>query len=151
MTEEIERWADIPGHPDWQASTLGNVRNKHTGKLRPLRYHFSRHQKEYLKVNLGPKHHGKLVHRLILMAFIGLPEGTHVQAGHIDDDGFNNRLENLHWVTHLENQHEKLCDTCRDPYSQHDPSGVCHVEHCMCAGWKVRQRKHEDKHEDSIR
>ena len=45
----------------------------------------------------------KYVHRLVLAAFEGEPEGTKNEAHHIDADTSNNHINNLMWVTRLEN------------------------------------------------
>ena len=43
------------------------------------------------------------VHRIVCTAFHGEPEGDRNIADHIDTNRQNNRPENLHWVTKLEN------------------------------------------------
>lgn len=43
------------------------------------------------------------VHRIVCTAFHGEPEGDRNIADHIDTNKWNNRPENLHWVTRMEN------------------------------------------------
>jgi hypothetical protein len=43
------------------------------------------------------------IHRLVLSAFCGYG-GKNMECNHIDRDPGNNRLSNLEWVTHKENQ-----------------------------------------------
>ena len=48
----------------------------------------------------------KYIHRLIAEAFIPNPLGKE-NIDHIDGDPINNSLDNLRWVTHSENQHNR--------------------------------------------
>jgi len=47
------------------------------------------------------------VHRLVLMAFVGMPEKG-MECDHINRVRDDNRLENLRWVTKVENEANKL-------------------------------------------
>lgn len=65
--------------------------------------------KGYKYVNLREGKISKLidVHRLVLMAFVGMPpEGK--ECDHINRVRDDNRLENLRWVTKIENEANKL-------------------------------------------
>jgi hypothetical protein len=46
------------------------------------------------------------VHRLVLMAFVGMPEKG-MECDHINGIRDDNRLENLRWVTKIENEANK--------------------------------------------
>ena len=46
------------------------------------------------------------VHRLVAETFLENPENK-PEIDHIDRNGFNNNLENLRWVTRVENQNNK--------------------------------------------
>ena len=145
-----EIWKDIPSCPGYQASSEGRLINGLTGKLINQFPHWGRHGKAYLKTQLG---HGKnkRVHRLICEAFHGPEPFEKAQVCHLDDDGVNNKADNLRWGTHLTNQHGKKCGNCVDAFSDHDEDGVCQVEGCLCIGWELINRKQEMVHEDSAR
>ena len=109
MIEE-EIWKDIEGFPNYKISNRGNVRSyaklsirdriDRRVKLLSLIPTFSGH----LQVNLSKKNRAyyKLVHRLVLEAFVGkCPCGY--QTNHIDGNPQNNMLKNLEWTTPSEN------------------------------------------------
>lgn len=66
----------------------------------------------YLDVQLygdGRSYH-RLVHRLVLFAFVGNPPPGH-EAFHKNNDPSDNRLSNLRWGTKSENQqHRRRCE-----------------------------------------
>lgn len=97
-----EEWRSIPGFEKWEASSLGRIRSKKTGNVLHQRVHLGGGSgtKVYIKTNLGAAR-GKLVHRLVCLAFHGPDNG--LQAGHLDDDGTNNKPENLRWMGMAEN------------------------------------------------
>src|SRR6266545_5415488 len=97
MSREV--WKEIPGLPDYEASTLGRVRSwrwvspRRTAPLllTPDRSH------RYLRVY--PNQKPKYVHRLVLEAFVGpCPDG--MEASHENGICRDNRLSNLMWRTH---------------------------------------------------
>jgi HNH endonuclease len=98
---EREIWAEIPGRPGYTASTLGNIMGP-TGKvLSPQLKKKPKRGKAYLHVEIRDKRIP--VHKLILTAFVGArPLGT--ESRHLNDDAFDNRLENLAWGSQLENR-----------------------------------------------
>lgn len=60
----------------------------------------------YERVKLYKNHKGIQydIHRLVAKVFIDNPENKE-QVNHIDGNKFNNNVENLEWVTRLENIH----------------------------------------------
>lgn len=104
-----ENWKPVLGHPKYEVSDLGRVRsldmecrfgNRHWIKpgqmLKPQRQKLG-----YLHVNLAGGHR-RLVHHLVLEAFVGpRPEG--METLHANDVRDDNRLENLSWGTHQRN------------------------------------------------
>lgn len=91
-----EQWRPISGHERYLVSTHGKVMNGRTGRiLKPGLI------KGYLKVTLTERAQ-RLVHRLVLEAFVGpCPDG--MQCLHGDGNHSNNNLDNLKWGTPAEN------------------------------------------------
>ena len=54
------------------------------------------------------KYRQRLVHRLVAFAFLGAPPSSHHEVAHWDGDGTNNRVSNLRWATHIENESDKI-------------------------------------------
>lgn len=112
--EEKEIWKDIPGYEgEYQASTYGRIRsldryipNYPRGtrfqKGVILKQRPSEKARKRLTVDL-PKMKRVLVHKLILMTFVG-PRPNGLEICHKDGDESNNRLNNLRYDTKANNQ-----------------------------------------------
>ncbi len=105
----MEEWRDIPGYDGkYKASSLGRIMTT-IGKGRPYKpvKQIMKQTKRgnYYCVNLNGK--GVLVHRLIALTFIPNPENKS-QVNHINGKTFDNRIENLEWVTAMENTHHAI-------------------------------------------
>jgi hypothetical protein len=110
---EVE-YRDIPGYAGYRAGSDGSIwtRNKKgnlcpDGKYVPmcLTYHGNGYARIRLRHESG-KHFGHLVHRLILLTFVGpCPDG--MEACHCNGDKQDNRLANLRWDTRSANQYDK--------------------------------------------
>lgn len=110
-----ETWRPLPTQPEYEVSDIGRVRSTDRvitlsdGRRRSLK---GRILKPRLSPNGGyPVVHlnGKprLVHRLVLLAFVGPPdEGK--QCRHLDGDPTNNNLSNLRWGTPAENNADQV-------------------------------------------
>lgn len=116
-----ERWAAVPGYEDsYEVSDLGNVRSLDRWRRNGCR---SMHLKKGQPITQHPLHHGHLgvylyrvgerpakrlmVHRLVLMAFVGpCPEGH--ECCHRDGDPANNRIDNLYWGTKSQNMRDSI-------------------------------------------
>lgn len=94
-----EHWLPIVGFEGlYEVSDQGRIRNSRTALvLRPSAHHRDKHLNIRLCAN--GKSHNRLVHRLVLEAFVGpCPPG--MEACHFPDrDPSNNRLTNLRWDT----------------------------------------------------
>lgn len=144
MTQE--EWRPVVGYEGlYEVSNCGNVRSiDRTITYKDGKQYHKRgkmlhpspkppHNK-YLYVNLS---NGKLkrcsVHRLVAMAFVnGYESGLHVD--HLNGNTFDNRAENLEWVTQQENNkramelglfnHDKTTASLRTPESRKHMSEV---------------------------
>lgn len=97
-----EQWRDIPGYEGaYQVSDLGRVRNRKRRRLlRP-----NSKKTKYLQVTLSKNNVPKFcsIHRLVAIAFLPNPLGL-PQVNHKNGIKWDNRLENLEWISASENQ-----------------------------------------------
>ncbi len=128
-----EIWKDVCGYEGhYQVSNLGNVRS--------LRYNDSPRKNAkiikpfdnggYKRVTFRTNYAGKnfLVHRLVAAAFVPNPENKQ-DVNHIDGNKFNNRADNLEWVTKSENVLHAIKTGLRPSYAPHYvPKGKYHVQ-----------------------
>lgn len=110
----MEIWKKIPKFEDYEISSLSRVRNA-KGKIMK-QWWSGIDGNKYLVIKLFyPKERrtdtqqSKLlkIHRLILMAFIGMPLVGQIGC-HKNDDPSDNSLENLYWGTPRENMLDAL-------------------------------------------
>lgn len=101
-------YRDVPDFPGYRVGSDGSVwscRDFHGGTTREWhRMKPGRHKFGYPQVYLCICGSRKMfqIHRLVLMAFVGLcPEG--MECRHLNSDPTDNRLENLCWGSHREN------------------------------------------------
>ena len=108
--KEIARTSSKTHAKVYEVSDLGNVRTRNynhleqsiKGRWKILNLQRGGSDRQYLKVQLGTAIGYKYIHRLVLEAFIcACPEGSN--ANHKDLDTFNNRLDNLEWITFSKN------------------------------------------------
>lgn len=98
---ENEIWKDIPGFKA-QASSLGRIKSFYQSKNgRVLKLQKGLRGK-YLRVQLQNRGPIVSVHRLVAMAWHENPD-NHPIIMHLDDNGLNNRPENLKWDTQSNN------------------------------------------------
>ena len=109
-----EEWKPIPGYEGYEVSNHGRVRSldrtihRKDGRTRRLNGKLLKPAKNkggYLTVGLWKdgKEKKKLIHRLVLEAFIGeRPEG--METLHADGAPSNNKVNNLRWGTSRDNK-----------------------------------------------
>ena len=95
-------WKDIKGYEGkYQASADGEIRSLISNKiLRP-----AVNQNGYMHVSLCSK--DKRVHRIIAQTFLPNPENLR-DVNHINGDKTDNRVCNLEWVSHSDNELHKI-------------------------------------------
>ena len=111
-------WRDIPIREGYMVNSLGEVwsKDRQIEKVTALGRKSVMYLKgkklqqykcnAYLYCQLG-RGVRRGVHRLVCMAFHGMPENDKLEAAHLDGDAHNNVPENLVWVTHAENEQMK--------------------------------------------
>lgn len=92
----VMRWQPIPGFEPFEASELGGIRNSIT-----LRAPSSRIHRGYVYVKV--KGQSRQAHRLVLLAFRGLPPANAPETRHLNGNRQDNRIENLAWGNRQEN------------------------------------------------
>lgn len=105
-----KQWKEVPGFSGYKISRTGKIVGPRSA-LKPWT-----HKSGHKYVRLGRKH-GRQVHRLVLLTFIGAPPTEKHEACHRDGNPANNNLSNLYWGTRLENIHDYVKATNRFPKS----------------------------------
>jgi hypothetical protein len=110
----MERWRDVVGYEGlYEVSDLGRVRSvdrvvkgrRYKGRV--LRLNTS-NPDGYVRIVLvdGGRRRDELVHRIMLEAWVGpCPDGC--EACHDDGIRSNNKLSNVRWDTHVNNEKDK--------------------------------------------
>lgn len=94
-----EIWKDIPIAKNYEASNLGNIRNKKTKHIIKQMIN----SKGYSQVSLYLKKKKTIrVHRLVASAFLE-NKNNYGDINHIDGNKLNNNVDNLEWCTRKEN------------------------------------------------
>lgn len=105
-------WRDIEGYEGlYQVSNTGLVKSldrivSQSGYERLMKGRIMKPNNNtsgYLSVQLSNRKHKRfLIHRLVMIAFVGL-NNTKTDVNHKDGNKHNNSLDNLEWVTKKEN------------------------------------------------
>lgn len=160
---QVEEWRTIEEFPSYEVSSFGNIRNKKT----PDRYHslnVSGRGRNYYSVTFSVNNvqTRRNVHRLVAKAFIPNPNNL-PEINHKDENGLNNRVENLEWCDRRYNlmwgnrtqkfidaksipilQCDKLGNVIKEWKSQTEAAKELHLDtgslsHAL-AGWRINQK-----------
>lgn len=96
----IEEWKIVSEFPDYSVSNYGRVKRNETNHILSLYYPKGRYA--YVCICSKNKKYNRRVHRLVAIAFIPNPLNKE-EVNHKDYDIKNNRVDNLEWMTKLEN------------------------------------------------
>jgi hypothetical protein len=102
-------WLPIPGFTKYHVSNTGLIKTfNHYAKGKTAIMKPAMNRQGYLGTMLlgdDGKYHSIKVHRMVCLAFHGIPE-TPLTVNHINHIKSDNRAENLEWMTHSENSRE---------------------------------------------
>lgn len=100
----MEIWKKITFAPLYEISNYGNIKNIKSKKL--LNLNIERHKKDNKRVRPGLSINGKLkgyyLHRIVAEHFIENPNNL-PEVNHKDGDFYNNKSENLEWISKIDN------------------------------------------------
>jgi hypothetical protein len=102
-----EIWKNIPDFDKYEASNLGNIRNKDTLVLLSNKTCRSGYIRKSIKNNENKKIK-TTVHYLICLTFNGEKPSEFHTVDHIDKNKQNNHKDNLRWSTHSEQNVNKI-------------------------------------------
>jgi hypothetical protein len=98
----IEIWKSVKNYEGaYEVSNFGNVRTikKQVQVLKPYKHHYYN-----VKLYKDGKATNHSIHQLVAIAFLNHEPSKHkVVVDHINEDKFDNRLENLQLISHREN------------------------------------------------
>tara|TARA_R110002167_G_scaffold97211_1_gene256800 strand:- start:688 stop:1173 length:486 start_codon:yes stop_codon:yes gene_type:complete len=97
---------------DGRIETLCKRTNKYCKKGEWMERSNNPKKNGYIRIMIGAKHY--LAHRIIMIAFVGESEQC---VDHINRIKTDNRFENLHYCTHIENNlNRDFCDNAKGCY-----------------------------------
>lgn len=105
----MERWRTVEGYPAYDVSDLGRVRSRRAGVERLLKPYADTFGHLQVKLYNSPTdRRQRLVHVLVMEAFVGPRSAPEIDTRHIDGDPTNNVLSNLAYGTHAQNARDMV-------------------------------------------
>ncbi len=110
-----ELWKPLPSSPSYDISNLGNVRSwvyrqdptQRSKNPRLIKGAFNSAGYRTCSIWRAPRtNKTRTIHALVMEAWVG-PRPKGMEVAHLNGDSHDNRLENLRYVTHLENEGHK--------------------------------------------
>lgn len=106
--QEKESWKPVPGYEDhYKVSNYGNMQRTkkggHTKIGENRKPAFDKQGYAIVVLFKNGARKGMLVHRLVMLAFVGEPPDETYQVNHKNCNPSDNRLSNLEWVTPSDN------------------------------------------------
>lgn len=124
-------WKAIAGHPNYEVSPRGVVRNATTKlQLSPMRT-----GRAMVRLSTHPRIDRNVAH-IVAEAFIG-PRPSGAVLMHIDDDPYNNAVENLRWGTQQDNARD-MAQKGRGGVQILSPEQVAEIRQRRAAGERGR-------------
>jgi hypothetical protein len=125
-----EIWKEIPNFSKYMVSNFGRVKHKTKGIKEQHNRNYGYYQVQIYDDNM--KKHNSRVHRLVAMAFIPNLDNK-PQVNHIDENKANNHVDNLEWITNIENcRHGSVIQ--RRASSKNKPI----IGICLKTGWDIQ-------------
>lgn len=106
-------WRSIPGFPDYEVSEYGHLRRVRAGRTRRagwvLKGYINAHGYLCYKI-MNAKREKVLAkaHRLVCLAFYGLPPDGREHVAHYDGNPLNNHYTNLRWASPKDNAEDAI-------------------------------------------
>lgn len=105
LDDEGEEWESIPGFPNYMISNFGNVWTFNENRL--LKPFPDKNGYQIVSLRENGKRVDFKIHRLVADAFLSHRSGT-TEVNHDDGDKSYNYVDNLEWVTHIENMEHAM-------------------------------------------
>lgn len=105
----MEEWKPIPGFEEYEVSNFGRVKHNICKGNRAIKYISTKTSHGYRRVSLKQKEGGYkviFVHRLVADAFLEKIAGKDT-VDHINRNRADNRVENLRWADHSDQNRNK--------------------------------------------
>jgi hypothetical protein len=120
VTDLIEEWRPVPGHPAYEVSSLARVRSWKRKLNAPHLMRPHTHRLGYKRITIDGRQIG--VHQLVAAAWHGpCPDGK--ECDHINNVRDDNRPENLRYLTRQENLIRRRIERAAECSKGHPLSG----------------------------